>query len=388
MLLLDKYQKKFHMFSNKHNNNNNNSNINSSDTRNTSIADTTAVEINNDTNLNNNSCSNNNNNVNDCTDTSTPDMSTFVDPRLQYNMITPVTSHNVLFSINNTSSNHAFYNLQQPQQFGYSRYNGSTTSLASSINSDIALPMSASLNNMNMNNILSKQFINLLIDTYQVLCSDPTITPFDTNNPPSGILNRVGKLSLKRASSVNMEIFSSTTNSKHYSNNHNVLLSIIRHNLLSEIRKDGYYSRNVSLTSLMQPSLLNNNYNNSINSPLSQPPILKRTNTMDRVQNNIYNITGSNNPTSISTESIIINNNNNNNNNNGNSNSINNSNNGGGGLGIGLGSSIHLNLYPGLANSSNNNMNNNNNSNTNFNPLLSRSLSRTSSPLMTKTKNL
>ncbi|KAK5781543.1 hypothetical protein RI543_001092 [Arxiozyma heterogenica] len=342
------------MFSNKHNNNNNNSNINSSDTRNTSITDTTAVEINNDTNLNNNSCSNNNNNVNDCTDTSTPDMSTFVDPRLQYNMITPVTSHNVLFSINNTSSNHAFYNLQQPQQFGYSRYNGSTTSLASSINSDIALPMSASLNNMNMNNILSKQFINLLIDTYQVLCSDPTITPFDTNNPPSGILNRVGKLSLKRASSVNMEIFSSTTNSKHYSNNHNVLLSIIRHNLLSEIRKDGYYSRNISLTSLMQPSLLNNNYNNSINSPLSQPPILKRTNTMDRYRNN----------------------------------SINNSNNGGGGLGIGLGSSIHLNLYPGLANSSNNNMNNNNNSNTNFNPLLSRSLSRTSSPLMTKTKNL
>ena len=326
------------MFSNKHTNNTNTADNNT----------TTVTGI--DTGINNH-------NINDYIDTSsTSDMNTFVDPRLQYNMTTPVTSYNPLSSIiNNNNNNNPFYHLQQQPQFSYDKYNGSTTSLASSINSDITLP--TSLNN----NILSKQFMNLLIETYQFLCSDPTITPFDTNNPPSGILNRVGKISLQKANSINMEIFNNTkyNNQNNNNNNQNVLLSIIRHNLLSEIRKEGYYSRNVSLVSLPQPSLFNNNNNNN-SSPLSQLPVLKRTDTMDRLQNNIFNVTGINNPTSINTD--------------------NNNTRGTIGLGTGLDSSIHLNSFSGT--------NNSNSNNTNANPLLSRSSSRTSSPLATRTKNL
>ena len=31
------------------------------------------------------------------------------------------------------------------------------------------------------------RFLTLLMEVYQNVCSDPTVTPFDTNNPPSGI---------------------------------------------------------------------------------------------------------------------------------------------------------------------------------------------------------
>ncbi|KAG0655093.1 hypothetical protein C6P44_000562 [Monosporozyma unispora] len=325
-MLLDKYHKRFNMFSHKH--------------RHNKSEDEDINMSNNSTN--NNSNSNNNNNDIPMMDpiilpeSSSASDETFVDPRLQYNMVTPINSNNIYSASNgNVAPNNNLYNLQQPQ-FNYGKFNGSTTSLASSLNSEYTLPQTNSLSNS-----LTKQFISLLMEIYQLLSSDPTVTPFDTTNPPSGILNRVGKLAIEKANSNNLDILN---NGNAMMMNSSTLLALIRHHLLTEIRKDGYLSRNVSLSSLPQQSIFNNIPTQQQQQQFSlqqQQPMLKRTNTMDRVQNNITNITGGN---------------------------VDNTN----GLGIGLGSSINLNVHPGLSN---------------INPLLSRSLSRTSSPLATKPRN-
>lgn len=307
MMLLDKYHKRFNMFSHKHRHNKHNNDGNNINNNEQEIAYTPAAEP---IILPENVASSDD---------------TFVDPRLQYNMVTPINSNTNIFASNNT--------LQQPQ-FNYGKFAGSTTSLASSVNSDYTLP----INTPNINsNKLTKQFVSLLMEIYQLLSSDPTITPFDTTNPPSGILNRVGKLAIENANSTNLDILST---GNIIMINNNTLLALIRHHLLTEIRKDGYLSRNVSLASLPQSSIFTNIPTTSTN--ITQP-ILKRTNTMDNVQNNITNITGGTN----NIDNPIA-------------------------LGTGLGSSINLNIHPAISN---------------INPLLTRSTSRTSSPLAFKPRN-
>ena len=219
MMLLDKYHKRFNMFSHKH--------------RHNKSEDEDINMSNNSTN--NNSNSNNNNNDIPMMDpiilpeSSSASDETFVDPRLQYNMVTPINSNNIYSASNgNVAPNNNLYNLQQPQ-FNYGKFNGSTTSLASSLNSEYTLPQTNSLSNS-----LTKQFISLLMEIYQLLSSDPTVTPFDTTNPPSGILNRVGKLAIEKANSNNLDILN---NGNAMMMNSSTLLALIRHHLLTEIRK-------------------------------------------------------------------------------------------------------------------------------------------------------
>lgn len=333
-MLLDKYHKRFNMFSHKHRHN--------------------KEDQQDDDVINNNNNTNTNNNINNSPSNSSIPLvdpiilpqnvvssdDTFVDPRQQYNMVTPINSNNNnLYSYNNNNSNNNTFSMQQPQ-FNYGKFAGSATSLASSLNSEYTLPINNAASNTYTNNNLTKQFVSLLMEIYQLLSSDPTVTPFDTTNPPSGILNRVGKLAIENANSTNLEILA-TGNVMMM--NSNTLLAIIRHHLLVEIRKDGYLSRNVSLASLPQSSIFTT-IPTTTTTTTTQQPLLKRTNTMDNVQNNITNITGGMQ-------------------NNG-ENSV--------GLGTGLGSSINLNIHPGISN---------------MNPLLARSTSRTSSPLAFKPRN-
>ncbi|QLQ79244.1 hypothetical protein HG537_0B05910 [Torulaspora globosa] len=88
------------------------------------------------------------------------------------------------------------------------------------------------------------QFISLLMQVYQDLSSDPTVTPFDSTNPPSAILNKAAKIAIEQCRIQDVEIG--------YERN-SWLLTLVRHRLLEEVRKEGFYSRNNSNLSLAPP---------------------------------------------------------------------------------------------------------------------------------------
>ncbi|KAL3233646.1 hypothetical protein RNJ44_03686 [Nakaseomyces bracarensis] len=106
----------------------------------------------------------------------------------------------------------------------------------------------------------SQQFISLLMEAYQVISMDPTVTPFDTMNPPSAILNRVAKLAIDTATERAIDIGFERNN---------WLLTLVRQRLLQEVRKDGYLSRNASLVSLppAAPMFEMMNSNNTVFQP-------------------------------------------------------------------------------------------------------------------------
>ncbi|CAR28444.1 hypothetical protein ZYGR_0S00740 [Zygosaccharomyces rouxii] len=87
------------------------------------------------------------------------------------------------------------------------------------------------------------QFLALMLEVYQNVCSDPTVTPFDSNNPPSGILDRVAKIAVEESENKGVEIG--------YERN-SWLLTLIRHRLLEEVHKDSYLSRSGSAVSIPQ----------------------------------------------------------------------------------------------------------------------------------------
>lgn len=88
------------------------------------------------------------------------------------------------------------------------------------------------------------QFMALLTEVYQAVCSDPTVTPFDTTNPPSAILNKTAKIALEECKIRDVEIGCERNS---------WLLTLVRRRLLDEVRKDGYLSRSNSNVSLPPP---------------------------------------------------------------------------------------------------------------------------------------
>lgn len=127
-----------------------------------------------------------------------------------------------------------------------------TTSLSSSISDFHATSgsncssgwnpvVSAQQPNLNGSKNFTPQFLKLIMKVYQNVCSDPTVTPFDTNNPPSGILNRVAKVAVEESENKNIEIG--------YERN-SWLLTLVRHKLLEEVHKDSYLSRSGSAVSI------------------------------------------------------------------------------------------------------------------------------------------
>lgn len=143
----------------------------------------------------------------------------------------------------------------------------SNSSLASSV-SDFPLSTGFSLRQQALSNTplngsggqFSQQFISLLMEAYQVISMDPTVTPFDVMNPPSAILNRVAKLAIDTAAERAIDIGFERNN---------WLLTLVRQRLLQEVRKDGYLSRNASLASLPPApmfEMMNQNSNSTSNS--------------------------------------------------------------------------------------------------------------------------
>ncbi|CAI4053575.1 hypothetical protein SKDZ_16G2520 [Saccharomyces kudriavzevii ZP591] len=150
---------------------------------------------------------------------------------------TPINSSNQTKNSEN-SYFPAFPNASRTRQ-------NSSSSLASSV-SDFPqnFKQHALYNNNSQITSFAPQFVGLLIEIYQNTCSDPTITPFDTANPPSGILNRVAKAAIQQSELQQLDIGC---------DRNSWLLTLVRHRLLQEVRKDGYLSRNTSLTSLPPP---------------------------------------------------------------------------------------------------------------------------------------
>lgn len=124
----------------------------------------------------------------------------------------------------------------------YSNKPESCASLASSISD---YPTSSGIINNARNYNPSPKFLNLLLESYQLVCTDPKVTPFDTTNPPFGILNRTAKFALEQAKLRAIDIGDEKENT---------LIPLLRQKLLFEIRKDGYASRNVSVSSLQAPN--------------------------------------------------------------------------------------------------------------------------------------
>ncbi|AJV92533.1 RNA-binding protein Cip1 [Saccharomyces cerevisiae] len=163
------------------------------------------------------------------------------------NLSTPVFTP-VMTPINNSSSNQAkssdasyfppYLNANRTRQ-------NSASSLASSV-SDFAqnFKQHTFYNNNAQFTSFTPQFVGLLLEVYQNTCSDPTITPFDSTNPPSGILNRVAKAAIQQSELQQLDIGC---------DRNSWLLTLVRQRLLQEVRKDGYLSRNTSLTSLPPP---------------------------------------------------------------------------------------------------------------------------------------
>ncbi|EJS41298.1 YPL014W [Saccharomyces arboricola H-6] len=163
------------------------------------------------------------------------------------NFSTPVFTP-VMTPINNSSSNQTknsensyfppYLNINRTRQ-------NSASSLASSV-SDFpqSFKQHAIYNSNPQVASFTPQFVGLLLEVYQNTCGDPTITPFDTTNPPSGILNRVAKVAIHQSELQQLDIGC---------DRNSWLLTLVRHRLLQEVRKDGYLSRNTSLTSLPPP---------------------------------------------------------------------------------------------------------------------------------------
>ncbi|SCU78164.1 LAME_0A03532g1_1 [Lachancea meyersii CBS 8951] len=92
------------------------------------------------------------------------------------------------------------------------------------------------------------QFLRLLMEVYQDICSDPTATPFDISNPPPGILNRAAKLAVSRAEERGVD----------YGREKNaILITAVRQRLQQEVRQDNYLSRNSSVVSLPPMPMFN-----------------------------------------------------------------------------------------------------------------------------------
>ncbi|KAH3680781.1 hypothetical protein WICMUC_000132 [Wickerhamomyces mucosus] len=132
----------------------------------------------------------------------------------------------------------------------------SVSSIASSI-SNFPTSNEINLSQFAKNYTLTPNFEQLLIDTYQNYQLNPTITPFSSLSPPSGIVNRVSKDALSKAMELNMDIGIDINN---YS------LTIIRQKLiqLCGANNEGERSRNSSVSSSTNIPMMNlsNKFNN------------------------------------------------------------------------------------------------------------------------------
>ncbi|SCU81176.1 LANO_0B02212g1_1 [Lachancea nothofagi CBS 11611] len=135
-----------------------------------------------------------------------------------------------------------------PYMYMNQKRQDSVASFASTISDMSYSQPGPNKNNASSVSSFSTQFVRLLMDVYQDICSDPTATPFDTTNPPPGILNRAAKVAIARAEEKSVD----------YGRERSALLiASVRKRLQQEVRLDGYLSRNSSMVSLPAMPLFN-----------------------------------------------------------------------------------------------------------------------------------
>ncbi|KAM3165338.1 hypothetical protein ACU8KH_00138 [Lachancea thermotolerans] len=125
-----------------------------------------------------------------------------------------------------------------PYMYGNQKRQDSVASFASSISD---MPGPARTATTPLPTTFSTQFVKMLMEVYQDICSDPTATPFDASNPPSGILNRTAKVAVERAEQKGVDMGREKNA---------LLVNSVKQRLLQELRRDAYLSRNSSIVSL------------------------------------------------------------------------------------------------------------------------------------------
>ncbi|CUS49609.1 LAQU0S24e00232g1_1 [Lachancea quebecensis] len=125
-----------------------------------------------------------------------------------------------------------------PYMYGNQKRQDSVVSFASSISD---MPGPARTATTPLPTTFSTQFVKMLMEVYQDICSDPTATPFDAANPPSGILNRTAKVAVERAEQKGVDLGREKNA---------LLVNSVKQRLLQELRRDAYLSRNSSIVSL------------------------------------------------------------------------------------------------------------------------------------------
>ncbi|CCE62722.1 hypothetical protein TPHA_0D00790 [Tetrapisispora phaffii CBS 4417] len=130
---------------------------------------------------------------------------------------------------------------------------------------------------INSSKYFNIEFTKLLLEIYSDFASDPLVTPFDYSNPPSGVLNRVAKISVEESKKKNIEIGVDTNN---------WLLTLIRFKLQQEIKNEFANSRANSVTSVSSsiPTNLQTNFNDLISNYANNI-----NNTNSTCNNNINN---------------------------------------------------------------------------------------------------
>jgi hypothetical protein len=149
----------------------------------------------------------------------------------------------------------------------------SVSSIASSV-SNFSTTNDLNLTSFANHYKLTESFENLLFDTYQIYQTNPTVTPFNEINPPSGVINKVTKEALKIAVEKGIEVGIEINN---YS------LTIIRQKLIqlckSSNQQNGRTSRTNSMSSMNGFPSLNLQTRLSNNPQLQQPLFDLRTPT-------------------------------------------------------------------------------------------------------------
>lgn len=210
------------------------------------------------------------------------------DPRLDLSLCTPI----------NKNSNINFTNSFKLPYLNNERCN-SNSSLASSI-SESNFPLNYKKKNSDS---LSDVFVDLIMEIYQSISSDPTVTPFDPLNPPSGILNKVAKLSIEQSRQRQMDIGLVQPNS--------YLITLIRFRLSQELKREGYISRNCSVSSFPPPKrpqfhdlVMNSQLSGPFDFSLQQEPTLLKDTTTTRNNNGLYALTPNNSNSNLGYPSL------------------------------------------------------------------------------------
>ncbi|CCH62210.1 hypothetical protein TBLA_0G02720 [Henningerozyma blattae CBS 6284] len=106
--------------------------------------------------------------------------------------------------------------------------------------------------------IFTQQFVSLLLETFNIAISDPSVTPIDPSRaPPPRILSRAASASIQLATSRNVQIY--LNNPEEFFISNNDLIKAAHKRLAQELKNDKQQLMNQSSTNLCNNPLLPDN---------------------------------------------------------------------------------------------------------------------------------